>query len=235
MAKLTKNQRRVQDEVEDHPFQLEEAISLVKRIRFAKFDESVDLALRLGVDPKYADQMVRGSVVLPHGTGKTKRVVVIASGEKVKEAEDAGADAVGGEELVKKIGEGWLEFDVVVATPDMMRSLGRLGKLLGPRGLMPSPKTGTVTFEVNKAIAEIKAGKVDFRVDKGGIVHASIGKASFEDDKLKDNALALIRAVIKAKPPASKGRYLKGITISTTMGLGVKLDLQALEKSLKGA
>ena len=235
MAKLTKNQRKVQEEVEDHPYQLEEAISMVKRIRFAKFDESIDLALRLGVNPKYADQMVRGSVVLPHGTGKTKRVVVIASGEKVKEAEDAEADAVGGEELVKKISEGWLEFDVVVATPDMMKSLGRLGKLLGPRGLMPSPKTGTVTFEVNKAIAEIKAGKVEFRVDKGGIVHASIGKASFGDDKLKENALALIQAVIKAKPPASKGKYLKAITISTTMGPGVKLDLPALEKSLKGA
>lgn len=235
MAKLTKNWKRVKEQVEDRPYQLEEAISLVKKIRFARFDESVDLALRLGVNPKYADQMVRGSVVLPHGTGKTKRIVVIASGEKVKEAEEAGADAVGGEELVKKIRDGWLEFDMVVATPDMMRSLGRLGKLLGPRGLMPSPKTGTVTFEVSKAIAEIKAGKVEFRVEKGGIVHASIGKASFEDGKLKENALALIQVVIKAKPPASKGRYLKGITISTTIGPGVKLDLLALEKSLKGA
>ncbi|TKJ34929.1 50S ribosomal protein L1 [bacterium (candidate division B38) B3_B38] len=235
MAKLTKNWKRVKEQVEDRPYQLEEAISLVKKIRFARFDESVDLALRLGVNPKYADQMVRGSVVLPHGTGKTKRIVVIASGEKVKEAEEAGADAVGGEELVKKISDGWLEFDMVVATPDMMRSLGRLGKLLGPRGLMPSPKTGTVTFEVSKAIAEIKAGKVEFRVEKGGIVHASIGKASFEDGKLKENALALIQVVIKAKPPASKGRYLKGITISTTIGPGVKLDLLALEKSLKGA
>jgi len=235
MAKLTKNWKRVKEQVEDRPYQLEEAISLVKKIRFARFDESVDLALRLGVNPKYADQMVRGSVVLPHGTGKTKRIVVIASGEKVKEAEEAGADAVGGEELVKKISDGWLEFDMVVATPDMMRSLGRLGKLLGPRGLMPSSKTGTVTFEVSKAIAEIKAGKVEFRVEKGGIVHASIGKASFEDGKLKENALALSQAVIKAKPPASKGKYLKGITISTTIGPGVKLDLLALEKSLKGA
>ncbi len=235
MAKLTKNRQRVREEVEDRPYQLEEAIPLVKKIRFAKFDESIDMALRLGVNPKYADQMVRGSVVLPHGTGKTKRIVVIASGEKVKEAEEAGADAVGGEELVKKISEGWLEFDMVVATPDMMRSLGRLGKLLGPRGLMPSPKTGTVTFEVSKAISEIKAGKVEFRVDKGGIVHATIGKASFEEDKLKENARVLIQAVIKAKPPASKGKYLKGITISTTMGPGVKLDLLALEKSLKGA
>jgi len=234
MAKLTKNQKRMKDEVEDRPYQLEEAISLVTRIRFAKFDESVDLALRLGVNPKYADQMVRGSVVLPHGTGKTKRIVVIASGEKVKEAEAAGADVVGGEDLVKKISEGWLDFDVVVATPDMMRSLARLGKLLGPRGLMPSPKTGTVTFEVTKAIAETKAGKVDFRVDKGGIVHASVGKTSFEGDKLKENALALIQAVIKAKPPASKGRYLKGITISTTMGPGLKLELPSLEKSLRG-
>lgn len=235
MAKLTKNRKKVREEVEDRPYQLEEAIPLVKKIRFAKFDESIDMALRLGVNPKYADQMVRGSVVLPHGTGKTKRIVVIASGEKVKEAEEAGADAVGGEELVKKISEGWLEFDMVVATPDMMRSLGRLGKLLGPRGLMPSPKTGTVTFEVSKAISEIKAGKVEFRVDKGGIVHATIGKASFEEDKLKENARVLIQAVIKAKPPASKGKYLKGITISTTMGPGVKLDLLALEKSLKGA
>lgn len=235
MAKLTKNRKKVKEELEDRPFQLEEAISLVKKIRFAKFDESVDMALRLGVNPKYADQMVRGSVVLPHGTGKTKKIVVIASGEKVKEAEEAGADVVGGEELVKKISDGWLEFDMVVATPDMMRSLGRLGKLLGPRGLMPSPKTGTVTFDVSKAIAEIKAGKVEFRVDKGGIIHASIGKASFEDDQLKENARALIQAVIKAKPPASKGRYLKGITISTTMGPGVKLDLLDLEKGLKGA
>ena len=235
MAKLTKNRKKVKEEVEDRPFQLEEAIPLVKKIRFAKFDESVDMALRLGVNPKYADQMVRGSVVLPHGTGKTKKIVVIASGEKVKEAEEAGADVVGGEELVKKISDGWLEFDMVVATPDMMRSLGRLGKLLGPRGLMPSPKTGTVTFDVSKAIAEIKAGKVEFRVDKGGIIHASIGKASFKDDKLKENARTLIQAVIKAKPPASKGRYLKGITISTTMGPGVKLDLLALEKGLKGA
>lgn len=235
MAKLTKNRKKVKEEVEDRPFQLEEAIPLVKKIRFAKFDESIDMALRLGVNPKYADQMVRGSVVLPHGTGKTKKIVVIASGEKVKEAEEAGADVVGGEDLVKKISEGWLEFDMVVATPDMMRSLGRLGKLLGPRGLMPSPKTGTVTFDVSKAIAEIKAGKVEFRVDKGGIVHATIGKASFEDDQLKENAQTLIQAVIKAKPPASKGKYLKGITISTTMGPGVKLDLLALEKSLKGA
>ncbi|MDH5714203.1 MAG: 50S ribosomal protein L1 [Candidatus Aminicenantes bacterium] len=235
MAKLTKNRKKVKEEVEDRPFQLEEAIPLVKKIRFAKFDESIDMALRLGVNPKYADQMVRGSVVLPHGTGKTKKIVVIASGEKVKEAEEAGADVVGGEELVKKISEGWLEFDMVVATPDMMRSLGRLGKLLGPRGLMPSPKTGTVTFDVSKAIAEIKAGKVEFRVDKGGIVHATIGKASFEDDQLKENAQTLIQAVIKAKPPASKGKYLKGITISTTMGPGVKLDLLALEKGLKGA
>lgn len=235
MAKLTKNRKKVKEELEDRPFQLEEAISLVKKIRFAKFDESVDIALRLGVNPKYADQMVRGSVVLPHGTGKTKKIVVIASGEKVKEAEEAGADVVGGEELVKKISDGWLEFDMVVATPDMMRSLGRLGKMLGPRGLMPSPKTGTVTFDVSKAIAEIKAGKVEFRVDKGGIIHASIGKASFEDDQLKENARALIQAVIKAKPPASKGRYLKGITISTTMGPGVKLDLLVLEKGLKGA
>lgn len=235
MAKLTKNRKKVKEEVEDRPFQLEEAIPLVKKIRFAKFDESVDMALRLGVNPKYADQMVRGSVVLPHGTGKTKRIVVIASGEKVKEAEEAGADVVGGEDLVKKISEGWLEFDMVVATPDMMRSLGRLGKLLGPRGLMPSPKTGTVTFDVSKAIGEIKAGKVEFRVDKGGIIHASIGKTSFEDDQLKENARTLIQAVIKAKPPASKGRYLKGIIISTTMGPGVKLDLLALEKGLKGA
>jgi len=235
MAKLTKNRRKVKEETEDRPYQLEEAVSLVKKIRFAKFDESVELALRLGVNPKHADQMVRGSVVLPHGTGKTKRIVVIASGEKVKDAENAGVDVVGGDELVEKISQGWLEFDVVVATPDMMRSLGRLGKLLGPRGLMPSPKTGTVTFEVSKAIAEIKAGKVEFRVDKGGIVHAAIGKASFEDDKLKENILALIQAVIKAKPPASKGKYLKGITISTTMGPGVKLDIPALEKSLKGA
>jgi large subunit ribosomal protein L1 len=208
---------------------LEEAIAAMRRAAYAKFDESVEMCLRLGVDPRHADQMVRGVVVLPHGTGKTKRVVVIAGGEKLKEAEEAGADFVGGADVVQKIQDGWMEFDAVVATPDMMRAVGRLGKVLGPRGLMPNPKTGTVTVDIGKAVREIKAGKVEFRVDKTGIVHAPIGKSSFPADRLVENAHALVDSVVKAKPSAAKGKYLKSVTMSSTMGPGVRIDTASAE------
>jgi len=202
---------------------------LVKKAAFAKFDETVELAIRLGVDPKHADQMVRGTVVLPHGLGKTKRVIAIASGDKVREAREAGADEVGGDDLVQKIQGGWVEFDAVVATPDMMKSLGRLGKILGPRGLMPNPKTGTVTLDVARAVRELKAGKVEFRVDKSGIIHCPVGRASFEAEKLAENAHALISSIIKAKPATAKGRYVKSIVVSSTMGPGVAIDLASVE------
>jgi large subunit ribosomal protein L1 len=204
---------------------LEEAIELIKRIAFARFDETVELAIQLNVDPRKADQMVRGTVVLPHGLGKSKRVAVIASGEKIKEAEEAGADVVGGEDLVGRIKEGWLEFDALIATPDMMRLVGPLGKILGPRGLMPNPKTGTVTFDVKTAVREVKAGRIEFRVDKTGVVHAPIGKLSFETSRLAENARALIEAVVSARPASAKGKYIKGIAISSTMSPGVKLDV----------
>jgi large subunit ribosomal protein L1 len=203
---------------------LEEAVPLVQKVKYTKFDETVELALRLGVDPKHADQMVRGTVVLPHGLGKSKKVLAIAGGEKQKEALDAGADHVGGEELVEKIQGGWMDFDAVVATPDMMKGVGRLGKVLGPRGLMPNPKTGTVTFDIGKAVREIKAGKVEFRVDKTGIVHAPVGKISFATQSLVENAHALVDSIVKAKPPAAKGKYLKSVTLSSTMGPGVRID-----------
>jgi len=203
---------------------IDEAIPVVRKAAYAKFNETVEMAMRLGVDPKHADQMVRGTVVLPHGTGKSKRVLVIAGGEKLKEAEGAGADQVGGAELVAKIQEGWLDFDAVVATPDMMREVGKLGKVLGPRGLMPNPKTGTVTFDVASAIREIKAGKVEFRVDKTGIVHVPVGKLSFPDQNLIDNANAIVHAVVRARPPAAKGKYMKSITVASTMGPGVRVD-----------
>ncbi len=205
------------------------AVGAVRNSTFAKFDETVELAMRLGVDPKHADQMVRGTVVLPHGTGRSKRVLVIASGEKVKEAESAGADWVGGPEMVAKIQAGWTDFDAVIATPDMMKEVGKLGKILGPRGLMPNPKTGTVTFEVQKALTEIKAGKVEFRVDKTAIIHVPVGKLSFSDEKLVENTQAVIHAVLKAKPAAAKGRYLKSIYLSSTMGPSVKVDASLLE------
>ncbi len=210
-------------------YSLQEAIALMKESTFAKFDETAEIALRLGVDPKHADQMVRGTVVLPHGLGRVARVCVIASGEKVKEAEEAGADVVGGDDIVNKIQGGWLEFDAVVATPDMMKQVGRLGKVLGPRGLMPNPKAGTVTFEVAKAVADIKAGKVEFRVDKNGIVHAPFGKLSFSGENLERNARSLIDAVIRAKPSSSKGRYLRSVAVASTMGPGIKLDLAQVE------
>lgn len=210
-------------------YNLGDAMPLLKKASFAKFDETVEVAMRLGVDPKHADQMVRGTVVLPHGLGKTKRVIVIASGEKVRAAREAGADEVGGDDLVQKIQGGWLDFDAVVATPDMMKSVGRLGKVLGPRGLMPNPKTGTVTMDVEKAVQEVKAGKVEFRVDKTGIIHCAIGKVSFEPGKLAENAQALIQTVLKAKPATAKGRYVKSVVISSTMGPGIPIDLASIE------
>lgn len=215
--------------VEKSAYSLEEAMPLLKKSAFAKFDETVELAMRLGVDPKHADQMVRGTVVLPHGLGKTKRVIVIASGEKVREARDAGADEVGGDDLVQKIQGGWIDFDAVVATPDMMKSVGRLGKILGPRGLMPNPKTGTVTLDVERAVREVKAGKVEFRVDKTGIIHCALGKVSFAPERLAENAHVLISTVIKAKPATAKGRYVRSIVISSTMGPGIPIDLASVE------
>ena len=225
-----KNIEKARAQVEAHPYSLEDAVVLLQKIKFAKFDETVDVTLRLGVDPKHADQMVRGTVVLPHGLGKSKKVLVLANGEKQREAEAAGADIVGGEELVEKIQkENWTDYDAVIATPDMMRSVGRLGKVLGPRGLMPNPKTGTVTMDVARAVRELKAGKVEFRVDKTGIIHCPVGKVSFEAGQLTENARALINSVIKAKPATAKGRYVHSIVISSTMGPGVPIDLASVE------
>jgi large subunit ribosomal protein L1 len=213
-------------QVEVKPYQLAEAVTLVQKIKFTKFDETVEVHLRLGVDPKHADQMVRGTVVLPNGLGKSKKVLVISSGDKIREAQEAGADFAGGDDMVSKIqNENWIDYDAVIATPDMMRSVGRLGKVLGPRGLMPNPKTGTVTTDVVKALLEIKAGKVEFRVDKTGVIHAPVGKVSFANDKLLENANSLIQAVIKAKPSAAKGKYVKSATLCSTMGPGVHLDV----------
>jgi large subunit ribosomal protein L1 len=208
---------------------VDEAITTMRKAAFAKFDETVDLAMRLGVDPKHADQMVRGTVLLPHGTGKSKRVLVIAGGEKVKEAQAAGADFVGGADMVAKVQEGWTDFEAVVATPDMMKDVGKLGKVLGPRGLMPNPKIGTVTFDVAKAIGEIKAGKVEFRVDKTAIIHVPVGKVSFGEQKLVENAFAVIHAVLRAKPAAAKGKYVRSIAISSTMGPAVRVDPVSVE------
>jgi len=211
-------------------YSLEEAVGLAKKTARVKFDETVDLAVNLGVDPKQADQMVRGTVVLPHGTGKKVRVLVFAKGEKEKEARDAGADHVGAEDLADKIQKGWTDFDTVVATPDIMGLVGKLGKVLGPRGLMPNPKTGTVTFDIAKAIKDIRAGKVEYRVDKAGIVHVSVGKASFEENKLLENARSVLESILKAKPASSKGKYLKAAAMSTTMGPGIKMDTVGIEK-----
>ena len=228
MPKTGKKYQAAAKQVQARPYSLQDAVPLVQKIKFAKFDETVEVHMRLGVDPKHADQQVRGTIVLPNGLGKSKKVLVIASGDKQREAEAAGADIVGGDEIVARIqSEGWVDYDAVVATPDMMRSVGKLGKILGPRGLMPNPKTGTVTQDIANAVKEIKAGKVEFRVDKTGVVHAPVGKTSFATDKLYENANMLIQAVVKAKPAVAKGKYVRSATICSTMGPGVALDVTA--------
>jgi len=224
-----KNIEKARKQVAAHPYALKDAAELLKKVKYAKFNETVELVVNMGVDAKQSDQMVRGTVVLPHGLGKTKRVLVIAGGDKVNEARDAGADFVGGEDMVQKIMEGWTDFDAVIATPDMMRSAGKLGKVLGPRGLMPNPKTGTVTFEVAQAVREIKAGKVEFRLDKTAIIHSPIGKADFDAPKLAENAHALLAAIVKAKPAAAKGKYIKRVTLTSTMGPGITIDPAEIE------
>jgi len=229
MKKSGKHVENARKKVEARPYKLAEACELIKKTHHTKFNETVELAINLGVDPKHSDQVVRGTVVLPNGLGKTVRVLVLASGEKQREATDAGAEFVGGDDMVQKIMEGWTDFDAVIATPDMMRSAGKLGKVLGPRGLMPNPKTGTVTMDVAKAIRETKAGKVEFRVDKAGIVHCPIGKINFDAPKLAENAHALVAAVLKAKPAAAKGKYVKRITLTSTMGPGITVDLAEAE------
>ncbi len=217
-------------------YPLEEAVKLVTQNKVASFDETVEMAVRLGVDPRQADQNVRGTVVLPHGTGKIARVLVIAKGEKEREAKEAGADHVGGEEVIRRIqDDGWLEFDRVIATPDMMAQVGRIGKILGPRGLMPNPKVGTVTFDVARAVSEVKAGKVDYRVDKAGVVHARIGKVSFGEQKLLDNAHALLAAIIRSKPASAKGNYIRSVAVSSTMGPGVRVDTASASKTAAAA
>ena len=235
MRKAGKNIEKARATVEARSYTLQDAVPLLQKVKFAKFDETVDLTMRLGVDPKHADQMVRGTVVLPHGLGKSKKVLVIASGEKVREAEAAGADIVGGEDMVEKIQkENWTDYDAVIATPDMMKSVGRLGKVLGPRGLMPNPKTGTVTFDVAAAVKETKAGKVEFRTDKTALVHVPVGKISFPAEKLVENAATVITSVIKAKPTVAKGKYIKGCFLSSTMGPGVRIDTTAVEAAARG-
>jgi large subunit ribosomal protein L1 len=219
-----KNIEKARKLVEERAYKLGEAAELLKKAHFVKFDETVELAINLGVDPKQSDQMVRGTVVLPNGLGKSKRVLVIAGGEKVREAQEAGADFVGGEDMVQKVSGGWTDYDAVIATPDMMKSAGRLGKVLGPRGLMPNPKTGTVTFDVARAVKEIKAGKVEFRLDKTGIIHSPIGKISFGGEQLAENALALLGAIVKAKPAAAKGKFIQRVTLTSTMGPGILID-----------
>src|SRR5437899_11100008 len=233
MKKAGKNITKARQAVEARPYQLKDAVPLLQKVKFAKFDETVEITMRLGVDPKHADQMVRGTVVLPHGLGKSKRVLAIAGGEKQKEAQAAGADVVGGEELVEKIQGGFMDFEAVVATPGMMRAVGKLGKVLGPRGLMPNPKTGTVTPDIAKAVKEIKAGKVEFRVDKTGIIHAPLGKMSFAANALIDNAHALVESIVKAKPAAAKGKFLRSVTVSSTMGPGVKIDTTHIDVAVK--
>jgi large subunit ribosomal protein L1 len=228
-----KKYQAARQQVPARPHTIEEAVPLVQKVKYAKFDETVELAVRLGVDPKHSDQMVRGTVVLPHGLGKSKKVLVIANADKQREAREAGADEIGGEELVEKINGGWMDFDAVVATPDMMRAVGKLGKVLGPRGLMPNPKTGTVTLEVTKAVQEIKAGKVEFRVDKAGIVHAPIGKMSFAAERLIANAHALMENIVKARPAAAKGKFLKSVTMSSTMGPGIAIDTSHVDELVK--
>lgn len=237
MGKHGKKYRAANEKITpDKLYPLGEAVALAVASKTSKFDETLEIAVRLGVDPRQADQNVRGTVVLPHGTGKSVRVLVIAKGDKVKEAEQAGAEFVGGDDLAKKISEeNWLEFDTVIATPDMMGVVGRLGKILGPRGLMPNPKVGTVTFDVGKAVQEVKAGKVEYRVEKAGIVHVPVGKVSFGPDKLTENASALISALVRAKPAAAKGHYLRTISLSTTMGPGVSVDPNAARSAGEAA
>lgn len=234
MAAIPKKKEQAREKVDRaKKYGLDDGFEAVLSAAYAKFDESVDVAVKLGVDPRHADQMVRGTCVLPHGTGKSVRVLVFAKGEKEKEALDAGADAAGGEELAKKVQDGWLEFDKAVATPDMMGVVGKLGKILGPRGMMPNPKVGTVTFDVGKAVSELKGGKVEFRVEKAGIVHVPVGRVSFGKEKLSENLKALMESIIRLKPSASKGVYLKGLSISTTMGPGVKIDPQEIRNLIK--
>ena len=231
MKKHGKKYRAAAEKVEDgRKYSLEDAVRKLKEIAFTKFDETVELTMWLGVDPRKADQLVRGTLVLPHGLGKSKRVLVIAQGEKVKEAEEAGADFVGGEDMVTKIKGGWLDFDAVVSTPDMMRLVGGLGKVLGPRGLMPNPKTGTVTFDVKTAVKETKAGKVEYRVDKTGVIHTGVGKVSFDENKIVENTRAIIDAVAKAKPSTAKGKYMKKVNLASTMSPGILLDETAFAK-----
>jgi large subunit ribosomal protein L1 len=234
MKKAGKNITKAHAAIEKRPYMLQDAVPLLQKVKFAKFDETVEVTMRLGVDPKHADQMVRGTVVLPHGLGKSKKVLVIATGDKVREAEAAGADFVGGEEMVEKITkENWTDFDALIATPDVMKSVGRLGKILGPKGLMPNPKTGTVTFDVGKAVQEVKAGKVEFRTDKTALVHVPVGKISFSPDKLVENATVVISSVIKAKPTVAKGKYIKGCYLSSTMGPGISIDTAQVEAAAK--
>jgi large subunit ribosomal protein L1 len=225
---MGKKYQSAKSQIEAKAYAIEEALGLLKKLSYAKFDETVDMAVRLGVDPKHSDQMVRGSVVLPHGTGKKVRIAVFAKGEKEKEARDSGADVVGSEDLVEKVNKGWMEFDRVVATPDVMGMVGKLGKILGPRGLMPNPKSGTVTFDVSKAIQEIRQGRVEYKVEKAGIVHLTVGKTSFDARKLKENVDAVMESIIKGKPASSKGIYLRSITLSSTMGPGIPVDVNSV-------